>query len=85
MQRHDVAHGVKITSLQRRCNVMTWRKYNVASTSLQRHDVASTLKRREATLYLRHVPAWKHQIVGDIRQNDLAMKYRSLKPTFILR
>ena len=28
----------------------TWRKYNVASTSMQRHDVASTL-------YLRHVPA----------------------------
>ena len=28
----------------------TWRKYNVASTSMQRHDV-------EATLYLRHVPA----------------------------
>ena len=24
----------------------TWRKYNVASTSMQRHDVASTLKRR---------------------------------------
>ena len=43
----------------------TWRKYNVASTSMQRHDVASTLRRRyiyvmcidvEATLYLRHVP-----------------------------
>ena len=28
----------------------TWRKYNVASTSMQRHDIASTL-------YLRHVPA----------------------------
>ena len=24
----------------------TWRKYNVASTSMQRHDVASTLRRR---------------------------------------
>ena len=24
----------------------TWRKYNVASTSIQRHDVASTLRRR---------------------------------------
>ena len=28
----------------------TWRLYNVASTSKQRHDV-------EATLYKRHVPA----------------------------
>ena len=26
--------------------VGTWRKYNVASTSMQRHDVASTLRRR---------------------------------------
>ena len=69
------AHDVNITSPQRRCNVMTlhrrwgdviftWRKYNVASTSMQRHDVASTLRRRyiyvmcidvEATLYLRYV------------------------------
>ena len=38
------AHDVNITSPQRRCNVI--RKYNVASTSMQRHDVASTLRRR---------------------------------------
>ena len=28
----------------------TWRKYNVASTSMQRHDVASTLRRRYSYL-----------------------------------
>ena len=37
----------------------TWRKYNVASTSMQRHVDATSWRciDVEATLYLRHVPA----------------------------
>ena len=39
----------------------TWRKYNVASTSMQRHDVASTLRRRY--IYVMCLPVYnKYQL-----------------------
>ena len=36
----------------------TWRKYNVASTSMQRHDVTSTLRRRY--IYVMCLPGSMH-------------------------
>ena len=42
----------------------TWRKYNVASTSMQRHDVASTLRRR---YIYSHVPAGISAIAISLR------------------
>ena len=51
----------------------TWRLYNVVSMSMQRHDVALTLRRRcinvmcldvETTLYKRPVPVGKKSQVG---------------------
>ena len=43
----------------------TWRKYNVASTSMQRHDVASTLRRRY--IYVMCLP-------GMFGQRDMVIK-----------
>ena len=40
----------------------TWRKYNVASTSMQRHDVASTLRRR----YIYVMCLLLHRRLGDV-------------------
>ena len=41
--------------------VGTWRKYNVASTSMQRHDVASTLRRRY--IYVMCLPGNGHILI----------------------
>ena len=39
-----IAHGIKFDRMS--IPAGTWRLYNVVSTSMQRHDVASTLRRR---------------------------------------
>ena len=54
----------------------TWRKYNVASTSMQRRCIDL-----EATLYLHHVPAGKHLIKYPWRM----FSWRYMKIILILR
>ena len=55
----------------------TWRKYNVASTSMQRHDVASTLRRRciyvmchdvASTLRRRCIYVMCHDVASTLRR-----------------
>ena len=53
----------------------TWRKYNVASTSMQRHDVASTLRRRYIyVIYnVASTSMQRHDVVSTLRRRYICV------------
>ena len=73
LQISQRAHDVNITSPQRRCNG-TWRKFNVASTSIQRHDDASTLRRRY--IYVMCLPGSFNRMINAPEDPNVYVRFR---------